>query len=136
MNSLIDCTVYYHFEEVEDLVTKKLAKNLIINCIENKEYTGERWFYTNNLHVHHTYYQKGKLPWEDPDNSLLTLCRSCHKNLHTHGEIPVLNELGDEIGKLTYCYRCFGAGSFPQYSHIQDGICFRCKGARYEEFIN
>jgi len=31
------------------------------------------------LHVHHTYYGKGKAPWEYPDDSLETLCEECHK---------------------------------------------------------
>jgi hypothetical protein len=31
------------------------------------------------LHVHHTFYEKGKAPWEYPAESLLTLCDDCHK---------------------------------------------------------
>ena len=30
------------------------------------------------LHVHHTYYEKGKKPWEYPAESLLSLCKDCH----------------------------------------------------------
>lgn len=30
------------------------------------------------LNVHHGYYIKDKQPWEYPDNSLHTLCESCH----------------------------------------------------------
>jgi hypothetical protein len=32
------------------------------------------------LNVHHTYYEKGKSPWEYPDESLRCLCESCHGN--------------------------------------------------------
>ncbi len=35
-----------------------------------------------NLHVHHTYYAKGKKPWEYPDSDLRTLCKSCHGREH------------------------------------------------------
>lgn len=29
----------------------------------------------------------------------------------------------------TVCPRCLGNGYLGQYSHVQDGICFRCKGS-------
>lgn len=34
------------------------------------------------LNVHHTYYTKGAKAWEYPNESLVTLCRSCHEKLH------------------------------------------------------
>lgn len=34
---------------------------------------------TSTLHVHHAYYEKGLAPWEYPDESLETLCESCHE---------------------------------------------------------
>jgi hypothetical protein len=34
------------------------------------------------LHVHHTYYLRGKMPWEVPDSCLITLCKDCHKKEH------------------------------------------------------
>jgi len=33
------------------------------------------------LHVHHTYYEKGMDPWEYPDESLLCVCKDCHKRM-------------------------------------------------------
>lgn len=30
------------------------------------------------LHVHHRWYEKGKDPWEYPDECLVTLCEECH----------------------------------------------------------
>lgn len=30
------------------------------------------------LHIHHEYYTKGTLPWEYPDDGLITLCAHCH----------------------------------------------------------
>ena len=30
------------------------------------------------LHVHHKFYEKGKQPWEYPDNVFVTLCKHCH----------------------------------------------------------
>lgn len=32
----------------------------------------------NTLHVHHFTYQKGKEPWDYPDNNFITLCEFCH----------------------------------------------------------
>lgn len=34
------------------------------------------------LQVHHTYYLKDKMPWQVPDDCLITLCGSCHKKEH------------------------------------------------------
>lgn len=34
------------------------------------------------VHVHHGYYERGRDPWEYPDESLRTLCKSCHKRFH------------------------------------------------------
>lgn len=33
----------------------------------------------NTLNVHHRWYAFGKEPWEYPDDILVTLCDSCHK---------------------------------------------------------
>lgn len=43
------------------------------------------------LHAHHTYYEKNAAPWEYPDNSLLCLCETCHKEAHA---------IGDEIKRM------------------------------------
>ena len=34
------------------------------------------------LHVHHKYYLIGKMPWEVPNDCLITLCNICHKKEH------------------------------------------------------
>lgn len=34
------------------------------------------------LHVHHTYYEKGKKIWEYGDDQLITLCEDCHEYEH------------------------------------------------------
>jgi 5-methylcytosine-specific restriction endonuclease McrA len=34
------------------------------------------------LHIHHTIYQKGKFIWEIDEEFLMTLCQTCHENMH------------------------------------------------------
>lgn len=34
---------------------------------------------TQTLHVHHTFYARGRAPWEYHPDSLLTLCATCHE---------------------------------------------------------
>lgn len=34
---------------------------------------------TNTLTVHHLYYEKGRMPWDYQDESLVTLCVDCHQ---------------------------------------------------------
>lgn len=37
---------------------------------------------TDTLNVHHCYYERSIAPWDYPDESLLTLCESCHERRH------------------------------------------------------
>ena len=85
------------------------------------------------LHVHHMYYVKGKAPWDYPSDSLVTMCANCHFSWHEMNEVEYYLEDGSIIN-LTPCYRCNGAGHFPHFQHVESGICFRCKGMRFEEF--
>ena len=92
-----------------------------------------KWIDTKGLHVHHQYYQHGKLAWEYPDEALITLCWHCHERLHNNEEIEIRDAEGDFMGKKKVCPRCYGAGWFPEFNHVQNGICFRCKGQKFEE---
>lgn len=38
---------------------------------------------TVTLHVHHKYYIKELLPWDHPDDCLVTLCENCHDQQHS-----------------------------------------------------
>ena len=71
-----------------------------------------RWHLVKNLHVHHTYYQRGLYPWEYPLESLQTLCWDCHEKLHKNTKVPICDHDGNVIqgGFLTVCGRCHGAG--------------------------
>lgn len=131
--NLLICMPLYYSENTDLNDVNYKDEKLIINGItKNKP---QDWFFVRNLHVHHTYYQEGKLPWEYLDEALITLCWICHEEIHKDQTIPVLNSSGNKIGSYTYCKRCFGAGVFPEYRHIEKGIYFRCKGAKYEELI-
>ncbi|MFA6246244.1 MAG: hypothetical protein WC615_04845 [Mucilaginibacter sp.] len=114
---------------LDPLLTEKLEASM-------KDLTQPFWRFVSGLHVHHSYYQKGRLPWEYPEESFQTLCWQCHENLHSNSKVPYLNEQGREIGLLTPCYKCHGAGYFPEYKHVQAGICFSCQGAKYVELID
>lgn len=50
---------------------KKRDKHKCVKCKSNK-----------NLHIHHTYYLKDKMPWQVPDECLITLCEVCHEKEH------------------------------------------------------
>lgn len=43
-----------------------------------------------SLEVHHTYYYTVRTePWKYPDESLISVCRNCHKKIHDTTEIPL-----------------------------------------------
>jgi 5-methylcytosine-specific restriction endonuclease McrA len=127
LDSLKGVPIYYSLEPSND-GDLKLAIRAIL-----KDNSESSYLHINNLHVHHKYYQEGKLPWEYPDSALVTLCWKCHENLHQNESVPYLNKEGKQTKILTPCFRCYGAGYFPEFYHVQNGICFRCEGAKYEQ---
>lgn len=47
------------------------------------EYTCQACGETNSeIHVHHKYYKKELMPWEYPNESLITFCKDCHEIEH------------------------------------------------------
>lgn len=111
----------------------QLIQEEYLKFLSSEELKRLKWIDTRGLHVHHKYYQVGKFAWEYPDSALITLCWTCHEKLHANSMIEVLNESGNVIGERQVCPRCFGAGRFPEYSHIQNGICFKCNGNRFSQ---
>lgn len=84
------------------------------------------------LHIHHKFYVLSRLPWEYKREDLLTLCNSCHLTLHDTTQVPVyFDENMVLLENLTDCPRCDGYGYINDYSHVQDGICFRCNGSKF-----
>ena len=76
------------------------------------------------------------MAWEYDDNALITVCQSCHKNIHENNTIKVYldHNLQKEMN-YTPCHRCNGVGYFSEFAHVNNGVCFRCNGVRYEELI-
>lgn len=42
----------------------------------------------NTLHCHHSYYTRGKEPWQYPDGAIICICQGCHEKIH--GKKPEL----------------------------------------------
>lgn len=86
------------------------------------------------LHVHHKYYLINSLPWEYPDDALISLCGTCHQNIHDNEDIPVFNDVSKNVKiSLKKCSKCNGSGYISKYYYHMDGICFKCEGNRFEE---
>lgn len=89
------------------------------------------------LHAHHKYYIYGVVPWDYPLDAMESLCHTCHSNIHGREIIPVYADRTlskKEI--LTPCTRCNGTGFLKQFLHVENGICFRCLGTKFEETIS
>ena len=83
-------------------------------------------------HVHHNYYIQDELPWEIDDSGLETLCRDCHIERHKNVKIDVYAKSRGGLVKVSEikqeCTRCGGIGYIPGYAHVENGICFKCRG--------
>ncbi|MFZ1788573.1 MAG: hypothetical protein WAT92_09685 [Saprospiraceae bacterium] len=106
-----------HFYEIDDTDDPHLRFKLIIT---DKVV----------IHVHHTFYDISKLPWEYPIESLQTLCSDCHQDLHDKNSIPIYDH-GELIKDIDICSRCNGSGYLHEFNYHKNGICFKCNGARF-----
>lgn len=87
---------------------------------------------SKNLQVHHNYYLVDRLPWDIEHSALVTLCRNHHQERHNGKTMPTYKwsngSLIETENLSSYCTRCLGMGYFPEFRHVEDGICFRCRG--------
>lgn len=87
---------------------------------------------SEKLHVHHKYYIKDLMPWEIDSLGLVSLCRGCHNKRHEKEIIKVYKNVGDKLfltdEYADFCFRCYNTGYIPQYGHVENGICFLCRG--------
>jgi hypothetical protein len=113
----------------------KVSPSDLDSLSPEQSFSSFKWYWIRGLHVHHLYYKVGLNPWEYDDDALITLCWKCHEEIHKTQKIPFLDEAGKLLVQLTPCKRCSGTGCFPQYDHIEDGICFECRGKKFKEFM-
>jgi hypothetical protein len=48
------------------------------------------------LHIHHSYYIRGKQPWQYPEGSLICICHACHDKIHGKKEEKAVEKLTPE----------------------------------------
>lgn len=89
------------------------------------------------LQIHHKYYiiENNELlkPWDYADEVLMTVCHICHSEIHKSENIKIYTRINGNLlndDQYSLCTRCGGEGYLPEYSHVQNGICFKCNGNR------
>ena len=105
-------------------------RNYLTVQIQNKIFAmifASRLRLFKGLNIHHKYYLMGHKPWEYDNGALVTLCEDCHRNWHLRNPIYVYDN-HNPLCKCNRCDRCGGSGYLPQYSYVQNGICFKCGG--------
>ena len=134
-SSIITYASIYHNEErysLKNNISSAFKYSTLSKEDINQQMDLKKWLYLRNLNIHHKYYQEGKMAWEYPDEALETLCWPCHENIHKNSVIDILDINGKLLSKREVCTRCYGAGWFPQYKHVESGICFKCNGSRFD----
>lgn len=127
-------------EPYETLLLRREWQRKRLHILNRDNHTCQNCFCDETyrpLHVHHKHYIIGCDPWEYKDSELVTLCEECHDQVHSTEIVPIFRLVNGELIQtaLTPCRRCGGRGHFKEYRHVQHGICFRCHGQRYEEYI-
>jgi len=84
------------------------------------------------LHVHHSYYKKGKKIWEYENYELRCLCEDCHKEchrindeiLHALGMLEIVGDMDQKKQVLGYVHGMLGETSekTPSESYMQGFI--------------
>jgi len=95
------------------------------------------------LQIHHKLYilENNKLldPWDYKNDFLLSVCNDCHMEIHRNEIIPIYHRKNNkllETKEYSMCNKCGGEGYLPEYSHVQNGVCFKCNGLRiYKKII-
>lgn len=85
-----------------------------------------------NIQIHHKKYILNRLPWDYGNEDLISLCNYCHSEEHKINVIPIYDENEKEILDFQNCERCNGQRYFPEFKHIQGGVCFKCGGTGYD----
>ena len=80
--------------EVNKLYLEKLKdkrwKNKARKIVHRDGYKCTACGSKKKLEVHHTfYYEDYRNPWEYPNESLITVCKICHRDYHEHHEIEI-----------------------------------------------
>ena len=80
-------------DEYSELLKDWRWKERRTEILERDDYTCQRCYASRwddvLLNVHHKYYIEGCMPWEYPDDALITLCEDCHKREHKYNNIDV-----------------------------------------------
>jgi 5-methylcytosine-specific restriction endonuclease McrA len=80
-------------EEYNSLLQDWRWKKRRREILERDNYTCQECYADRSddviLNVHHKYYIDGYMPWEYPDEALITLCEDCHRMEHEYNDIDV-----------------------------------------------
>lgn len=89
------------------------------------------------LNVHPKKYVFNILPWENCNIEFETYCSCCHIEMHKNEEIISYRLINKNLVpvKMSPCLKCLGKGELSQNNHIENAICDRCHGKRFEELI-
>jgi hypothetical protein len=94
------------------------------------------FLYPTILHLHHTYYVRNTLPWEYPESCFKVVCGDCHGKIHEEEIILMYpNFTLTQSENVTPCDRCNGLGYLSHFHYVEDGVCFKCKGAGFNELL-
>lgn len=133
---IIDIDIYkIKYSDILSCVEWKLKR---LNILIRDKFTCEDCkVRAESNHVHHKYYIRNQLAWEIEDSALVTLCKDCHSKRHKIEKIKVYENQNGYLKEYSnptfHCRKCDGSGYLPQYSHVQNGVCFNCNGNYIEE---
>ncbi len=130
-NQSVDSFAKYLVENIQTIFKQLYQMLKAFQPATDEDFSKLKWIVVSDIHVHHTFYQLGRDPWDYPNESLQTLCRKCHHELHQTTSVPVLDPEENVIGDFKPCTTCDGTGYRAQFHYHMGGVCFTCMGKKY-----
>lgn len=94
------------------------------HILSSRGWKCERCGSKEKLHVHHSFYIKGRMAWEYDDHQLNVLCLKCHRSIHGINHKNKTQQIPDSSYLKMSCFKC-GYFKVPRSFMVENAVYSR-----------